>query len=83
MILKVKVHPSAGRDRVEGWLGDTLKVSVSAAPEKGKANKAVIELLSKALKVPRSSLRIVAGETSKEKAVEIDGVSEAAVRAAF
>lgn len=80
MILKVKVHPSAGRDRIEGWLGDTLKISVSASPEKGKANKAVVELLAKKLKVARSAVRIVSGETSREKVVEIDGVDERTLR---
>lgn len=73
MILKVKVHPGAGRDRVEGWLGDTLKLSVSAPPEKGKANKAVVDLLARHFKVPRSAIRIVSGEASREKVVEIEG----------
>jgi uncharacterized protein (TIGR00251 family) len=79
--LRVRVHPGAGRDRIEGWLGETLKLSVSAPPEKGKANRAVVDLLSKGLRVARSSVRVVSGETSREKWVEIDGLSEAEFRA--
>jgi len=46
---------------------------VTAAPEKGKANAAVIEVLAEALGLPKSALRIVSGETSPLKTVEIDG----------
>ena len=70
----MKVHAGAGRDRIEGWLGDELKVSVSAAPEKGKANAAVLSLLAKHFRVPRANVRIVSGETAREKVIEIDGV---------
>jgi len=51
-------------------------VKVTVPPEKGKANKAVIELLSKALKVPKSRIEIIKGETSRIKTVFIDGISE-------
>ena len=73
MRLHLKVVPKASRDRVVGWVGDRLKVQVTAAPERGKANDAVIEVLAAALGVPRGRVRIVAGETSPLKTVEIDG----------
>ncbi len=76
MILRVKVHPGAGRDRVVGWLGDVLKVSVSAPPEKGKANQAVVELLAQVLSIPKRSIRVVSGSTSREKSIEILGLEE-------
>jgi uncharacterized protein YggU (UPF0235/DUF167 family) len=48
-------------------------VQVTAAPEKGKANTAVVEVLAEALDLPKSALRIVSGETSPLKTVEVDG----------
>ena len=50
-----------------------LKVKVAAVPEKGKANAAAVALLAKALGVPKSAIRLVAGETARSKVVEIAG----------
>ena len=72
MRLHLKVVPKSSRDRVVGWVGDRLKVQVTAAPERGKANDAVVEVVAAALGVPRSRVRIVAGETSPLKTVEVD-----------
>jgi uncharacterized protein (TIGR00251 family) len=73
MILQLKVVPKASRNRVVGWVGERLKIQVTAAPERGKANDAVIEVLAAALGLPRSQVRLVAGETSPLKTVEIGG----------
>jgi uncharacterized protein YggU (UPF0235/DUF167 family) len=70
MRVQLKVVPKASANRVVGWIGDRLKVQVTAAPERGKANDAV---LAKALGVPRSAIRITAGASSPLKTVEIDG----------
>ena len=78
--LAVKVVPGAARDEIAGWLGDALKLRVSAAPERGKANAAVEALLARALALPRGAVRVVAGETSPRKTVEIDGASEQEIR---
>lgn len=72
MRLSLKVVPKSSRDRIVGWVGDRLKVQVTAAPERGKANDAVIDVLAEGLGVPRSALRIVSGETSPLKTVEVD-----------
>ncbi len=77
----VKIHCQAGRDRVDGVQAGRVKISVTAAPEKGKANKAVLKVLSEALGVPRSALTIVSGEASREKTVVAQGASIDAVRA--
>ena len=74
--LEVKVVPGASRTQVSGWLGQCLKVKVAAAPEKGKANQAVIKLLSEMLAVKASAITIVSGPTSQRKAVEIIGISQ-------
>jgi uncharacterized protein YggU (UPF0235/DUF167 family) len=79
--LTLKVVPGAARDEIAGWLGDALKLRVSAAPERGKANAAVEALLARALDLPTANVRIAAGETSARKTVEIAGLSEAEIRA--
>lgn len=75
MKLKLKVVPGARRDEIAGWLGDALKVRVSAPPEKGKANAAVIALLAARLGVAERDVRVVSGAGSPRKTVEIDGVT--------
>ena len=70
--LQLKVQTKSSGNRIAGWVGDRLKVQVTAAPERGKANAAVIEVLAKALGVSKSAIRITAGETSPLKTVEID-----------
>ncbi len=71
MKLQIKVIPSSSRDCIAGWLENTLKVRVKAPPEKGKANKAVVQLLEKALDLPGGSVKLVSGETSCHKIIEI------------
>lgn len=78
--LTIKVVPGASRDAIAGWLGDALKVRVSAPPEKGRANAALLRLLAAALGVPESSLAITAGATSARKTVEIEGLDPERVR---
>lgn len=75
MQLRIKVVPGARNEGVE-WLGDVLKVKVRAAPEKGRANTAVEELLARQLAVPAASVRIVAGFTSPLKTVEITSITD-------
>ena len=80
MRLEVKVSPKASRNAITGFLGEALKVSVTAAPERGKANEAVEALLAGALDLPRGSVRVVAGHASRNKRLEIAGLAEAALR---
>jgi uncharacterized protein (TIGR00251 family) len=77
--LQLKVAPKSGRNAISGWMGDTLKVSVTAVPERGKANEAVIELLADALRVPKSAIQVVRGASSSQKLVQIEGLTEAEV----
>lgn len=74
LLLHVRATPRAGRDEVVGLVTNaagqrSLAVKVSAAPDKGKANAAVIETLADALCLPKSSLRLHAGETARDKVV--------------
>lgn len=81
--IAVKVVPGASRDRVMGLLGDALKVQVSAPPEKGRANAAVIEVLAEALGVSAKSISLVGGATSPRKSFHIRGWSASEVQAAL
>ncbi len=76
----VRVQPRAGRDAVIGELGDALKLALTAPPVEGKANEACVIFLSKLLKVPRSSVTIAAGETSRNKVIRVAGMSAEDVR---
>lgn len=73
---KVKLAPSAKKNAILGWEGETLKCAVTAAPEKGKANEALIKLLAQNLPVPKSSIRVVSGETNRLKTLEIEGLAD-------
>jgi hypothetical protein len=76
--ITVKLTPGARQNKVLGWEEDlfgerTLKVQVTAIPEKGKANKAMIALLSKHWEIPKSAIVIKRGETSRVKVLEVEG----------
>jgi len=79
--LEVKVSPGARADAIGGVHDGRLRVRVTAAPERGKANRAVLALLAKTLGVSRSRLAVVAGETDAHKSIRIEGLAPAAVRA--
>ena len=73
--LKVKVVPGARRTEIAGRYDDGVKVRVSAPPENGKANRALVEVLARQLGVKEDAVRIVRGQTSPQKVVEIDGLT--------
>jgi uncharacterized protein len=72
--LRLRVSPGAGRAAVVGRQGDAWKVRVTEAPERGRANEAVIRLLAEALAVPRSAVTLVSGHGGREKIVELTGL---------
>ncbi len=79
VVLPVKVAPKAARTAVVGWHGETLKLSVTAVPENGRANAAVIALLAEVLGCPRSALSVQRGATTLRKRIEIRGLDEGEV----
>lgn len=78
--LRIKVIPRAATDEVVGWAGETLRIRVCAPPERGKANAAVLEILSSALGLPPTRLRLVAGAGSERKIIKVDGLTETELR---
>lgn len=78
--LSLKVIPGAARAGIVGWLGESLKIKVTAVPEKGRANREVIALLSEALNISPSAITIVRGGTSPLKLAEIAELSIAEIK---
>jgi len=82
-LLLVKVVPGSSRSGIVAVLGNSLKVSTSSPPEKGKANAAVAALLSEALHIDRRSVNLAAGQTSSRKTYRISGLGAEAIRQAL
>ena len=76
---QVKVHPRARKNAITGEVGDALKLALTAPPVEGRANQACIEFLAEVLNVPRSSVTIAAGESSRNKIIRVRGLSAAKV----
>jgi uncharacterized protein (TIGR00251 family) len=74
-ILPVRAQPGARKNEIRGEQDGMLKVSVTQPPEKGKANQALIALLSKSLSLRRSQLELIAGETSRQKQLLVRDVT--------
>jgi uncharacterized protein (TIGR00251 family) len=70
----VKVHPRARRNAITGEVGEALKLALTAPPVDGKANQAVIEFFAHLFEIPRSSVTITSGLTSRLKVVLIGGL---------
>jgi uncharacterized protein (TIGR00251 family) len=75
----IRVHPRARKNAITGVVGDALKLAITAPPVDGKANQAVIEFFAELFAIPRSSVTIASGETSRNKVVRISGLSRTAV----
>ena len=71
--LSVRIIPNASRTEIAGREGATWKIRLAAPPVDGKANEALIEFLSDILDVPKSSIQIIKGHSSKQKILEIPG----------
>ena len=80
-LCSVRVQPRSSRSGLDGLHGDALRFRVHAPPVKGAANEAVVAVPADALGVPKGSVRIVSGETSRSKVVEVRGVAAEAVLA--
>ncbi len=81
--ITVRLTPRGGRDAIDGWDGDVLRVRVAAAPVDGKANDALLRMLAKALGVAPSRLALVSGAQARVKTVDVDGMTADGVRAAL
>jgi len=74
-IMPVRAQPGARRNEIRGPQDGMLKACVTQSPEKGKANKALIALLSKSLSLRKSQLELIAGQTSQQKRFLVRGIT--------
>lgn len=74
--ISVRVIPRAKNDQVAEPRGDAAAIRLQAPPVEGAANKALAKFLAKALRVRRSDIRIVSGERSRDKVIEIEGIEQ-------
>ena len=81
VIFSLRVQPRASKDEITGELGGALKVRLRAPAVEGRANEALVEFLADLLKRPKSAVRILSGERSRTKRVEIHGVTRLQVLA--
>lgn len=79
--LKVRVTPRGSKEEVIGWREDALAIKLTAPPVEGAANKACVDFLAKVLGVKRSQVSLISGDKSRDKTFEIDGLSEAEIKA--
>jgi uncharacterized protein (TIGR00251 family) len=74
--IALTVSPGAARSEIVGRHGDGWKVRVAAAPDRGRANDALVEFFAETLRLPQNRVRISSGHTSRRKLVEVDGLDE-------
>jgi uncharacterized protein YggU (UPF0235/DUF167 family) len=74
--LRLRVSPRAAHAGIVGRHGDGWRIRVTPAPERGRANQAVLALLAEALRIPRARLELVLGESARDKVVTVSGLSE-------
>jgi uncharacterized protein (TIGR00251 family) len=75
VVFTVKIVPGSSRTGVSGLLDGMVKIKVSAPPEKGKANRCLVELLAKQVGVKKNAVSIISGKTNPVKDVQVLGVS--------
>jgi uncharacterized protein (TIGR00251 family) len=75
----IRVHPRARKNAITGVIGDAIKLTLTAPPVEGKANEACVEFQAEFLNVPRASVTIVAGQSSRNKVIRVVGRSTAQV----
>lgn len=74
--LLLRIIPNATKTQIVGWYGEQLKVRVKAPPEKGKANKEIVAYIAKLLNLSVNDLNIITGQTSQNKCLEVNGLSQ-------
>jgi hypothetical protein len=77
--LRLRVSPGAGRAAIVGRYGEGWKICVTAPPEDGRANDAVLRLLANTLAIPRDTVTLVSGHSARDKIVELAGLGPAVV----
>lgn len=77
--IEIKVEPRSSQKGLAGLLGDRLKVKLTAPPVEGAANEQLVEVLAEAFGLKKSAIKIIRGQSSKNKSVELTGISSLAL----
>ena len=80
-VISVRVVPRASKNQVQGILGDALKIRLQAPPVEGKANEALVRFLAESLDIPPRSVRLLSGETGRNKRILLAGMDAGQARA--
>ena len=80
-VVNVRIIPRASKNQVQGVLGDALKIRLQAPPVDGKANDALVRFLADSLDLPARNIRLLSGETARNKRVLLSGLDEVEARA--
>jgi len=72
--LKIKVEPRSSGKGIAGSIGDIIKIKLHAPPVGGAANEELIEVLSEEFKIKKRAIKIISGQSSRNKVIEIEGV---------
>jgi uncharacterized protein len=83
VIFAVRVQPRASKDEIAGEIAGALKIRLQAPALEGRANEALIEFLAQLLKTPKGAVRILSGERSRVKRLEIRGVTKQQIERLF
>ena len=81
VMFAVRVQPRASKDEIAGEMAGALKIRLRAPALEDRANEALIEFLAELLKTPKSAVRLLSGERSRTKRVEVDGISAEKIHA--
>src|SRR3954463_1190955 len=81
--ISIRLQPRAKREEVVGERGGAIVIRVTAPPVDGKANAALCQLIARLVRVPSSRVAVVRGQTSREKVVRVEGVTQAILRSAL
>ena len=82
-VIRVKLLPKSSKNQIVGREGDLFKVKVVAPPIEGKANKALVALLARKLRVPKGAIEIISGKSSRLKLIRIDGLAQEEINRAL
>jgi uncharacterized protein (TIGR00251 family) len=74
-VIPIKATPNSAKDELQGWLGDHLKVRIQAPPTDGKANERLCTFLAEKLALPKNSVTLSSGASSRQKRVSVLGLS--------
>lgn len=80
LMLKLRVSAGAAKSQIQGIHAGALKLSVTEAPDKGKANRGILKLLAKSLDIPVRNIEISSGHTSQNKVVAITDIDASTLR---